>query len=97
MSAFLTDAGIESRPVWKPLHLQPVFAGFPGAINGSAERLFDQGLTLPSGSGMSHEEFAEVEATLTAALQGGAAGMRPGAPVVPRQVARNEQARGVLA
>ena len=41
---------IESRPLWKPMHLQPVFADARGEISGAAERLFATGLTLPSGS-----------------------------------------------
>jgi dTDP-4-amino-4,6-dideoxygalactose transaminase len=66
----LARAGIESRPIWKPLHLQPVFSQCAGWITGSAERLFDRGLALPSGSAMSGEEFAHVEATLEVALGG---------------------------
>ena len=52
----LEKLDIEARPIWKPLHLQPVFAGaeyFGGQI---AEGLFVQGLCLPSGSGMSVED-----------------------------------------
>jgi dTDP-4-amino-4,6-dideoxygalactose transaminase len=56
----LTGAGIESRPVWKPMHLQPVHAGWPATLNGSAELLFEQGLTLPSGSAMTDEQFERV-------------------------------------
>jgi dTDP-4-amino-4,6-dideoxygalactose transaminase len=43
---------IESRPLWKPMHLQPVFASFPYFGTGVADRLFDQGLCLPSGSSL---------------------------------------------
>jgi len=50
--AWLADADIESRPLWKPMHLQPVFAGARSAISGASERLFRTGLTLPSGSGL---------------------------------------------
>lgn len=46
----LNSAGIESRPLWKPMHLQPIFAKSPSHITGVAERLFERGLTLPSGS-----------------------------------------------
>jgi dTDP-4-amino-4,6-dideoxygalactose transaminase len=60
LSSFLERQGIESRPMWKPMHLQPVFAELPSLINGNAEWLFDHGLTLPSGSGMSDGEFARV-------------------------------------
>ena len=45
----LDAAGIESRPVWKPLHLQPAFRGAPFRGPGHAERLFAEGLCLPSG------------------------------------------------
>jgi len=48
----LTAADIESRPLWKPMHLQPVFAGARGEITGASERLFRTGLTLPSGSAL---------------------------------------------
>ncbi len=56
-------AHIESRPLWKPMHLQPVFAGCPAYVNGTSERLFTNGLCLPSGSnidGEGRERIAEV-------------------------------------
>jgi len=43
---------IESRRVWKPLHLQPLFADCQAVTDGTSERLFDEGLCLPSGSSM---------------------------------------------
>ena len=46
----LDEANIESRPLWKPMHLQPVFADVPYYGNGVASQLFDQGLCLPSGA-----------------------------------------------
>ncbi|MDE6693669.1 MAG: aminotransferase class I/II-fold pyridoxal phosphate-dependent enzyme, partial [Muribaculaceae bacterium] len=49
MRLILDKAGIESRPLWKPMHLQPVFAGVPAYTNGVSESLFRQGLCLPSG------------------------------------------------
>lgn len=49
----LKAAGIETRPVWKPLHLQPVFAGALAYANGTAENLFAHGLCLPSGNDLS--------------------------------------------
>ena len=45
----LDSAGIEARPLWKPMHLQPVFQGSPAYLNGVSERLFRCGLCLPSG------------------------------------------------
>jgi len=57
-------ANVETRPLWKPMHLQPVSAGLPGLTDGTSERIFDQGLTLPAGSGTSDEEFARIETTV---------------------------------
>ncbi|MDF1576423.1 MAG: aminotransferase class I/II-fold pyridoxal phosphate-dependent enzyme [Bacteroidales bacterium] len=51
---------IESRHLWNPMHLQPVFAGSPAYVNGTAERLFKQGLCLPSGSNMTREDRSRV-------------------------------------
>ncbi len=51
---------IETRPLWKPMHLQPVFANAPAYVNGTSERLFQQGLCLPSGSNMNDEDRARV-------------------------------------
>lgn len=52
----LDKAGIESRPLWKPMHTQPVFANCPAYINGVSEHLFRRGLCLPSGPMVSDEE-----------------------------------------
>ncbi|TVR22117.1 MAG: aminotransferase class I/II-fold pyridoxal phosphate-dependent enzyme [Ilumatobacter sp.] len=46
----LETADIESRPLWKPMHLQPVFADSACVVDGTSQRLFDHGLCLPSGS-----------------------------------------------
>ena len=51
---------IESRPLWKPMHLQPVFAGARGCINGASQRLFETGLTLPSGSSLTEPQRQRV-------------------------------------
>ena len=51
---------IEARPVWKPMHLQPVFAGCEVVGGGVAEGLFERGLCLPSGSDLSDEDRARV-------------------------------------
>jgi dTDP-4-amino-4,6-dideoxygalactose transaminase len=48
--AGLGRAGIEARHVWKPMHLQPVYAGHRAVVSGVGERLFDRGVVLPSGS-----------------------------------------------
>lgn len=51
---------IESRPLWKPMHQQPVFKNSPAYTNGVSDRLFDLGLCLPSGSNMNEETRAFV-------------------------------------
>jgi dTDP-4-amino-4,6-dideoxygalactose transaminase len=56
----LEKENIESRPLWKPMHMQPVFAGTPFYGNGTAERLFEQGLCLPSGSNLSQKDLDKV-------------------------------------
>lgn len=58
--AFLED-NIESRPLWKPMHLQPVFADAPYYGTDVAEKLFDNGLCLPSGSNLSDDDRARIE------------------------------------
>lgn len=60
----LDEADIESRPLWKPMHAQPVFSKYPAAVSGISDRLFDTGLTLPSGSAMAQENFDRVLETL---------------------------------
>lgn len=56
----LESENIESRPVWKPLHLQPIFKDYPYYGSGVAEELFDKGLCLPSGSNLSEEDLGRV-------------------------------------
>ena len=56
----LEEENIESRPLWKPMHLQPVFAACPYYGGSVAEGLFERGLCLPSGSGLSDDEIARV-------------------------------------
>lgn len=53
----LEKANIESRPLWKPMHMQPVFAGAPAYVGDVAEGLFKQGLCLPSGSSLLPEQL----------------------------------------
>lgn len=51
---------IESRPLWKPMHLQPIFSNCPAYVNGVSEKLFERGLCLPSGSNMSGNDLGKV-------------------------------------
>lgn len=56
----LEKDNIESRPLWKPMHLQPVFSSCPAYLNGTSENLFIKGLCLPSGSNLSDEDRQRV-------------------------------------
>jgi len=60
----LEKENIEARPLWKPMHRQPVFRGFPFFSTGVSQRLFDQGLCLPSGSNLSTEDRSRIEKVL---------------------------------
>lgn len=51
---------IEARPLWKPMHLQPVFESYESFENGTSEALFEKGLCLPSGSNLSDEHLDRV-------------------------------------
>lgn len=59
---------IEARPLWKPMHLQPVFAHAPRVVNGTSERLFDHGLCLPSGSNLTDADFERIATVLNQLL-----------------------------
>jgi dTDP-4-amino-4,6-dideoxygalactose transaminase len=56
----LEKENIESRPLWKPMHLQPIFEQFPNYGGEVSEKLFERGLCLPSGSGLKAEELKRV-------------------------------------
>jgi dTDP-4-amino-4,6-dideoxygalactose transaminase len=64
----LEQENIESRPVWKPLHLQPIFAGCRAFGGEVSQRIFERGLCLPSGSSLSDAD-AERVAGIVASLQ----------------------------
>lgn len=69
LSNALGEANIESRPLWKPMHLQPVFREFRGVTNGISQRLFENGLTLPSGSSLTESQIAKVLETIDRSLR----------------------------
>lgn len=60
----LLDENIESRPLWKPLHLQPVFNGNQHYVDGTSESLFERGLCLPSGSNLTKDDLGRVVTTI---------------------------------
>jgi dTDP-4-amino-4,6-dideoxygalactose transaminase len=53
-------ANIETRPLWKPMHLQPVFAGTPFYGNGTSQKLFERGLCLPSSPVLTDADFERI-------------------------------------
>lgn len=64
----LDKVGIESRPLWKPMHKQPVYQTSPAYVNGVSEELFCHGLCLPSGPCVSESEVERIVAEIKAAL-----------------------------
>ena len=66
--AELAGERIESRRLWKPMHLQPVFASSRSFVDGESERLFDRGVALPSGSALQEDEIERVLKVLKSAL-----------------------------
>ncbi len=57
----LAEKNIESRPLWKPMHLQPVFSNRPFYGRGACEKLFNTGLCLPSGSNLKKNDLNRIE------------------------------------
>jgi dTDP-4-amino-4,6-dideoxygalactose transaminase len=64
----LEKENIETRPLWKPMHLQPVFSSSPAYTSGVSEALFKRGLCLPSGSGMSDQDRSRILKAITSRL-----------------------------
>jgi dTDP-4-amino-4,6-dideoxygalactose transaminase len=56
----MDEENIETRPLWKPMHQQPVFASSKSYLNGVSDMLFENGLCLPSGSNLTEEEFERI-------------------------------------
>lgn len=67
----LLEHEIESRPLWKPMHMQPLYTGTPYHGAGVDERVFANDLCLPSGSDMNEEQQDEVIDRVTALLDSG--------------------------
>ncbi|CAB4862085.1 unannotated protein [freshwater metagenome] len=65
----LNDNDIESRPLWKPMHLQPVFAEASARVDGTSEYLFDHGMCLPSGSVLTDDQIDFVATVACEAAQ----------------------------
>ncbi len=68
MRVFLDKANIESRPLWKPMHKQPCYAGCPVYANGVSEELFKVGMCLPSGPLVSDDDVNYIVETIKSAI-----------------------------
>ena len=65
---YLDQAGIESRPLWKPMHKQPVFKNSPAYVNGVSEAMFKRGICLPSGPMVTDNDIAYIIAKIQEAI-----------------------------
>ena len=66
----LEAENIESRPLWKPMHCQPVFQDSPAVTNGVSEKMFQIGLCLPSGSNLGDDQILRIAKIIRAQHQG---------------------------
>ena len=56
LRVYMDNAGVEARPLWKPMHKQPVYKNAPAYVNGVSEALFKVGMCLPAGPCVSEED-----------------------------------------
>ena len=68
MRMALFDADIEARPVWKPMHKQPVYKNAPAYVNGVSEEIFKKGLCLPTGPWVEDEDVKRIVDTIKASI-----------------------------
>ena len=68
LRVYLDDAGIESRPVWKPMHKQPVYKDAPAYVNGVSESIFQKGMCLPTGPCVSDDDVRYIVNTIKSAI-----------------------------
>lgn len=66
----LAAEDVEARPLWKPMHLQPVFSGARAHLDGTSQRLFATGLSLPSGSVLTDDDMDRVTGVINRFLEG---------------------------
>lgn len=65
----LEQQNIESRPLWKPMHRQPIFDKYPSYLNGISDNLFEKGLCLPSGSNLTEADLERIVTDIKALIQ----------------------------
>ena len=68
LRVFMDQAQIEARPVWKPMHKQPVYASAPAYVNGVSEAIFKVGMCLPAGPYVSDDDVKYIVDTIKAAI-----------------------------
>lgn len=68
LRVFMDQAGIEARPVWKPMHKQPVYKNAPAYVNGVSEAVFKVGMCLPAGPYVSDEDVKYIVETIKSAI-----------------------------
>ena len=66
---FMNQANIEARPLWKPMHCQPVYASAPAYVNGVSEALFKIGMCLPAGPCVSDDDVKHIVETIKSAIE----------------------------
>ena len=69
LRVFMDAAGIEARPVWKPMHKQPCYASAPAYVNGVSEAIFKVGMCLPAGPYVSDEDVKYIVETIKGAIE----------------------------
>jgi dTDP-4-amino-4,6-dideoxygalactose transaminase len=69
LRVWLLEHKIEARPVWKPMHKQPVYADCPAYVNGVSEAIFKIGMCLPSGPMVSDEDIDYIVEQIKNAIQ----------------------------
>ena len=70
LRVFMDAAGIEARPVWKPMHKQPVYKNAPAYVNGVSEEVFKVGMCLPAGPYVSDDDVRYIVETIKSAIVG---------------------------
>ena len=68
LRVYLDQAQIEARPVWKPMHKQPVYASAPAYVNGVSEEIFKIGMCLPAGPYVSDDDVKYIVETIKSAI-----------------------------
>jgi dTDP-4-amino-4,6-dideoxygalactose transaminase len=68
MRVALDEAGIEARPLWKPMHRQPIYADAPAYVNGVSEALFARGMCLPSGPCVTDDDVRYIVEQIKASI-----------------------------